>query len=797
MDSSSGPPIGSMISHYRILSHLGTGGMGAVYRARDERLDRDVALKVLLAESVDDVTARARLVREARMASSLNHPHIAHVYEVGEDGERLFIAMELVEGRTLRASIPAAGMHAETLLRQGAQIADALAYAHERGVIHRDLKSANIMIGPDGWVKVLDFGLAKRLPLKGKAEETQDINLTATGIVMGTPNYLPPEVLSGEPADARGDIWALGVVLYEMVSGKLPFSGGSLGGLWEAILNGAPSPLTRRVPVGIQALIGRCLAKDPGRRYRQGNEARAAIEALIGASASGGAGGVPRAVWVTGAGIAAVALAWAVALGTGVVRNPFPGRADRTRFESLAVLPLANLSGDPGQEYFADGMTEELITDLASIPSLKVISRTSVMRFKNAKESLRDIARSLGVEAIIEGSVQRAGDRVRITAQLIEVSRDRHLWARSFERDFRDVLALQSDVAREIAKEIQLQISPQATARLASRRPINPEAYELYLKGRFEWNRLTDESVRKGIEYFERALAIDPGDARYNSGLADAYVVLVQVMGSVPQREGMAKVKEYAGRALAADESVAEAHSSMAAALFFGDWNSVEAERHLLRAMELNPGYSTARLIYSAVLSAAGRIDEAIEQDRRAIEVDPWSLLINWNASGTFFNGHRYDEAVAAARRALEIEPGSVFVRSSMLRVYEQKGDYEAALDLLEKYLPKEDGGKAQAARMRQAYMARGPAGYWQTALHFRVSHAKSNPASPVAYAFLYTHVGDHARAIDYLERAFEEHVGDMLFIRVEPSFDPLRGDPRFQALVRRMDPHLLPARPS
>jgi len=796
MDLPGGLSIDSRISNYRILGHLGTGGMGAVYRARDERLDRDVALKVLLAESVDDVTARARLVREARLASSLNHPHIAHVYDVGDDGQRLFIAMELVEGRTLRASIPAGGMPAETLLRQGAQIADALAYAHERGVIHRDLKSANIMIGPDGWVKVLDFGLAKRLSEKGDAGETQDLNLTATGIVMGTPNYLPPEVLRGGPADARSDIWALGVVLYEMASGKLPFSGSALGELSQAILNGAPTPLSGRVPVGIQAVIGRCLAKDPSLRYRQANEVRAAIEALIGASAPRGAAGSRRAVWVTGAAIAAVVLAGAVAIGTGIVRNPFAG-TQRERFQSLAVLPLTNLSGDPEQEYFADGMTEELITDLASIPALKVISRTSVMRFKNSKASLRDIAHALGVEAIIEGSVQRAGDRVRITAQLIQASGDRHLWARSFERDFRDVLTLQSDVAREIAKEIQLQVSPQATARLASRRPINPEAYELYLKGRFEWNKLTDESVRKGIEYFERALAIDPGDARYSSGLADAYVVLVQVTGTVPQREGMRKVEEYARRALADDESGAEAHSSMAAALFFGEWNSVEAERHLLRAIELNPGYSTARLIYSAVLLAAGRIDEAIEQNRKAMELDPLSLILNWHASGTFFQGHRYDEALAAAGRALEIEPGSIFVRGSMLRVYEQKGDYEAALDLLEKYLPEEDGGKAQAARMRQAFAARGAAGYWQAALDFRLGHAKSNPAPPMLYTFLYTHVGDHARAIDYLERAYEERAGDLLFIRVEPSLDPLRGEPRFQALLQRMDPHLLPARPS
>jgi serine/threonine-protein kinase len=769
--------------------------MGTVYRATDERLNRDLALKVLLTETQCDLTARARLVREARMASSLNHPHIAHVYEVGEDGDHLFIAMELVEGRTLSASIPAGGLPPDTLLRQALQITDALAHAHERGVIHRDLKSTNIMLTPDGWVKVLDFGLAKRLLEEGAEGETRDLSLTASGVVLGTPNHLPPEILRGEQADARSDIWSLGVVLYEMASGKLPFGGGSFAELSQSILVGEPTPLSGRVPIGIQAVIGRCLAKDPNQRYRQGSEVRAAIEALIGASAPRGTRRASRLPWIPVALVAAGLLAAAIAIGTGTVRNPFVGGADRPRFSSLAVLPLANLSGDPAQEYFADGMTEELITDLASIQTLKVISRTSIMRFKGSKEPLREIARSLDVDAIVEGSVQRAGDRVRITAQLIEASSDRHLWAKSFERDFRDVLALQSEVAREIAKEIQLQISPQASAR--SQRPIHPEAYELYLKGRFEWSKLTEAGVRKSIEYFERALALDPGDARYCSGLADAYVILVQVLSVMPTPEGMAKVKEYARRALAADENSAEAHTSMAAALFFGDWDSREAERHLLRAIELNPSYSTAHLVYSAVLVTAGRIDEAVEQDRQAIARDPFSLIINWNAAGTLYLGRRYDEAMAQARHTMEVIPGSSLMESSMLRIHERRGEYEAALDLLEKSLPEKDGGKAQAARLRQAYVARGPAGYWQEVLNHTLGMAKTSPMPPIHMAFLYTHTGDYAKAIDYLERAYDEHSGDMLFVNVEPTFDPLRRDPRFQALMKRMEPRLLPAQRS
>jgi len=560
------------LSHYHIVSHLGAGGMGSVYRARDERLGRDVALKVLPSETMADPAARARLVHEARTASSLNHPHIAHVYDVGEDRDHVFIAMELVEGRQLRELIPPGGLSSGPVLQYGVQVADALAYAHEHGVIHRDLKSANIVITPEGRAKILDFGLAKRLATDVDETRTIDLTLTASGMVLGTPNYLPPEVLLGQKADARSDVWALGVVLYEMASGKLPFGGGSLTALAGAIAHEAPAPLSGRVPVGIQAVIARCLAKEPTQRYHNGGEVRAAIETLI-------AGKPPRArsaftgrMGLLAAGLVLLALGLAFAFSPGL-RGRMLGPGGGPRIRSLAVLPLANLSGDPAQEYFADGMTEELITDLAPMPSLKVISRSSIMRFKNSKEPLRSIARTLGVSAIVEGSVQRAGDRVRVTAQLIEASTDQHLWAKSYDRNFSDVLTLQNEVAMDIAAEIQLKLSENDKVRMAKQRPINPAAYEPYLLGRFEMYKLTEDGMRRGIAYFEKSLALDPGDPRYSSGLADAYVLLVQVAGVVPVREGMAKAKEYARRALAEDENSAEAHTSMAAALFFGDWN--------------------------------------------------------------------------------------------------------------------------------------------------------------------------------------------------------------------------------
>jgi TolB-like protein/Flp pilus assembly protein TadD len=476
-----------------------------------------------------------------------------------------------------------------------------------------------------------------------------------------------------------------------------------------------------------------------------------------------------------------------VGLNVGGLRRRLFGRIGTPRIESLAVLPLANLSGDPAQEYFADGMTEELITDLAPIPALKVISRTSVMRFKGSTLPLRDIARALDVDAVVEGSVLRAGDRVRITAQLVEASSDHHLWARSFERDFIDVLTLQSEVAREIAREIQIQVTPQMATRLARHGAVHPEAYDGYLKGRFEVSQVTDQGLRRGIAHFERAVELDPSDARYSAALADAYLVLVQLIGTMPQREGMEKVKTYARRALAADGNSAEAHTSMAAGLYFGDWNWPEAERHVRRALELNPGYTTAHLIHAVMLTTAGRIAEATAENARALELDPLSLICHWNAGTGLYAARRYDESLALARRAAELFPGSPLVHNALLGISEQLGDYPAALDLIERGLLEEDGGKAVAAELRRRYQAEGPPGYWRGLRHYFDAWPPERRRPLERLAAIHAHLGEVARAMDCLERAFAEHSGDMLFLGVDPAYDPLRSDPRFQALVRRV----------
>jgi TolB-like protein/Flp pilus assembly protein TadD/predicted Ser/Thr protein kinase len=783
------------ISHYRLISLLGAGGMGMVYRGHDARLGRDVALKVLSYDMMADETARARFIAEARTASSLNHPHIAHVYDVGEDRGHVFFAMELVEGRPLRELIQRGALPISTVCQYGAQIAGALAFAHERGVVHRDLKTANVMITPEGRAKVLDFGLAKRLQ-NARKDDTRDPGLTASGTILGTPNYLPPEVLLGGSADARSDIWALGVMLYEMASGKLPFDGASIAELAGAIVNESPNPLSARVPTGLQMVIARCLAKDPVSRYRSASEVEAALEAIdpsaIRRQASGG--GSRRTWLITAGALAAVAFAVTLALHTGDIQKRIAGgnregAGDHPHIGSLAVLPLANLSGDPSQEFFADGMTEELITSLAPIRSLKVISRTSVMRFKGSKKSLREIAGALDVDGIVEGSVLRAGDKVRITAQLIEAAKDRHLWAKSYEREVKDVLGLQSEVAQDIANEIQLQLSPQEAARMTQRKTVNPEAYELYLHGRFEWSKVSPDGVQKAIEYYQKALALDPTDARYSSGLADAYLLQTQVIGTMPQREGMAKVKEYARRALAADDASAEAHTSIAVAILFADWNWSEAERHVRHAIQLTPGYSTAHLVYSVLLATSGRLNEAIEQDSIATSLDPLSLIVNWNASASLFYARRYDEAIAQAKRAVELDPTSPLAEGSLARIYEAVGNYQASLDILDNYLPESMGGKAVVARLRQGYATGGVAGYWRTMLALHNEGGEASKGDAIHSAMIYAKLGDRERALAYVERAFAQHSGDMIFLNVEPAFDSIREDPRFHAIMRRVSP--------
>jgi len=677
--------LGQQLGHYRILEKIGAGGMGEVYRAHDEQLDRDVALKVLPAHTLTDEIARARLLREARAAAALNHPHICTIHEVGEAGGQAYIAMELVEGKPLSALVPGQGLPVETVLRFGSQIADALAHAHERRIVHRDLKSANVVITPEGRAKVLDFGLAKRISGEELAEVTtrSQASLTQAGALIGTVPYMAPEQLCGQPADARSDVWALGVMLYEMVAGARPFQGQTSFELSSAILNQVPPPLSPAVPTQLGAVIERCLAKEPGQRYQQGSEVRAALEAVQSGAAlpawPAWKYALSRRRWL--ALVAALATVFAVlaALNFERLRTRLTGGAPR--IQSLAVLPLENLSGDKEQDYFADGMTEELITNLAKISALKVISRTSMMQYKGTKKPLPQIAKELNVDALIEGSVLREGGQVRITAQLIQASTDQHLWAESYQRDLRGVLALQGEIAGVIAEKVRAVVTPTERARLGSARPVNPETHEAYLKAMFYLYKKTPEGFAKGLALLQQAIEKDPTDPLPYAGLALAYPIIYHGPGgTIPPREGFPRARAAALKALELDESSAQAHLALAAIKFYFDWDWTGAEKEFRRALELNPNLPEAHAHYGWYLHVFGRFEEGLAEGKRAVELDPLTSVYTAWVGWMYLNAHQDDKAIAEARKALELDPNSPDALFVLGIAYAQKGMFEQGI---------------------------------------------------------------------------------------------------------------------
>jgi len=795
---------------YQIEGPLGAGGMGVIYRAHDPSLDRHVALKFLTDDSAKDETARLRLLREARTAATLNHPNILTIHEVGEAEGRLYIAMELVQGESLQRRIHAGGMPPATVIDYGIQIADALAHAHARGVVHRDLKSANVMVTPDGRVKVLDFGIARRDDgglavgaepaatsppgnlFAGVAGPPSGPTLTADGVVLGTPQYLPPEVIQGRTADARSDLWSFGVLLYEMASGRLPFTGGSVQDLALAITHSEPAPLPATISQGLRSVIQRCLAKDPGRRYQHATEVRAALEAVR----DSGAATVPARLGVHPAKRTALQVIWslgsliAIAAALFAVFRGAPG-GGRTagNIRSLAVLPMANLSGDPAQDYFADGMTEELITRLASIDSLKVISRTSVMQYRGSSKSIPEIARELGVDGIVEGSVARAGDRVKITAQLIDAARDQHLWAESYDRNVMDVLALQSEVAQDIAARVRLNLTSAQRARMAGQRIRNPQAYESYLQGRAAWKQASAASMREAIRHFERAIALDSLDARSYAGMADAHLIMTQVLGVISFAEGLPLVRKYAEMALALDPNLAEANTSKAIAQIWVDRDWAGAEASLLRAQELNPGYAPAHVVHATLLNILGRLDESIARNRHAVEIDPNSTIARYALAWQLLSAKRYDEALRETAAILRMEPSHVAVYTVICRLHELRGEYDRAVEM-SAHDPGWVGTPPPTEALRRALAASGPRGYWQAYIGATLRSPGARRAlSWMAYAEL--QLGNRDESIRWLWEATKVHEGDLLFLRRSPLWEGLHGDARFDSILvaNRLEP--------
>jgi eukaryotic-like serine/threonine-protein kinase len=792
--------IGQAISHYTILEKLGEGGMGVVYRAHDQTLHRDVALKFLTVNEIDDPMGRVNILQEARTISALNHPNICTIYEVGEADGRPYLAMEYIEGHTLSQEITSMGMAADVVIRYGMQLADALAHAHERGIVHRDLKAGNVIVTPSGRLKVLDFGLSKRLEQKVSEDTTQfDRSWNEQHSITGTLPYIAPELLKGQEADARSDIWALGVLLYEMAAGKRPFRGGTAYELSAVILRENPPPITPALPPVLQSVIDKCLDKDRGQRYHSGGEVRAALEAAATASRSERipiaalavhetelrSKRIQKQLWYRVITFAAVVVAIAAVLWT-VGRPHKAPAAPPGAIQSVAVLPLDNLSGDPGQDYFSDGMTDALITELSHIRKLRVISRTSVMQYKRTQKPVSEIARDLSVDAVVEGSVVRANGRVRISAKLIQTSVEQTLWGDSYERDFTDVLALQGDVATAIARGIQVELSAPELSQLASRRTVVPEAYELFLKGRFEAEKRTPQSITNSAELFKSAIAKDPTYAAAYAGLA-ASLLNLSTYQIRPAVEVMPPAKEAARKALELDEGLAEAHAALAAIRFYHlEWDGVESE--FQRAIALDPGYATAMHWYALSLAAMGRHEESITEIKLAREIDPRSLIINANTGWCYYLAGDMDRAIEEEKNTLKLGPGFIVVHGYLGQAYLEKKVYDQAIEEFRQTVSLAPGDMSRKADLGNAYARAGKNEQAQEILQEFLHAPQGKYISSYDWAMLYAGMGKKQETLSWLEKAYEERNGRIANLAVHPQFAFLHGEPRFESLLAHMN---------
>jgi eukaryotic-like serine/threonine-protein kinase len=790
--------IGQAISHYSITEKLGEGGMGVVYRAHDLTLHRDVALKFLSGAAIDDPMARVNILTEARTISALNHPNICTIYEVSEAEGKPYLAMEFIEGRTLSMELTSGGMATDVVVRYGMQLADALAHAHERGIVHRDLKAANVIVTPSGRLKVLDFGLSRRVTEPKANEETTEFDKSwnEQHAITGTLPYIAPEILRGQQADPRSDIWALGVLLYEMASGKRPFRGGTAYELSAAILRETPPLITPPVQPVLQSVIDKCLDKDPGQRYRSGGEVRAALEAAATASRSERipvaalavdetalrAARAQRRLWY-GAGAFVVTVALVAALAWRANKARVPAGLTMGAIQSLAVLPLENLSGDPAQDYFSDGMTDEIITNLAHINALRVISRTSTMHYKGTKKTLPEIAGELHVDAVVEGSVLRDGNHLRVTAQLIQAPTDTHIWAQSYQRDISDVLAVQDEVARAIAAEIRVKLTPDEEVRLTKVHTTNFAAHDAYLRGRYHLRQGTEDQMREAKANFEEAINRDPNYPPAYAGLADYYWLTNELSPKV----AMPKAKEYVQRALALDENLADAHSTLGSIKLYGDWDWPGAEREFKRTIELSPSDDDGHRAYALFLSEMGRHEQALTEIRTAQELDPLSDITSLAVGWTLYYARQYDRAIEQCSKVLDLDPKSLSARDCLGSSYLATGAYDEAVASYQALAVASGNDPLRLASLGCAYALSGKRAEAQNVVAQIDAASKNHYVPPYLLGMVHAALGEKDKAFVWLEKAYDEHDSYLVRLKAAPSMDSLRSDPRFGSLLQRM----------
>jgi eukaryotic-like serine/threonine-protein kinase len=805
--------IGRQIGPYSIREQLGSGGMGEVYLAQDVRLGRKVALKLLDPHLVGDTKTRARFFREARLASSLDHPNICTVHEVGEIEGRPFMAMQFVLGQTLRRVIGGRPLALDALLSIGLQVADALAAAHARGIIHRDIKPANIIVTAQGQVKVLDFGLAKLLE---REEDEATTHLTMTGAIMGTPACMSPEQARGERVDHRTDIFSFGVVLYESATGRIPFQGRSRADLISALLNQPHVPaakLNHKIPPRFSDVIDRALQKEPAQRYQSMSEMIQDLRQVV--AEAGGLdhlfksstiplgviphvplrrrtlfGQIPRRAAMA---LLVVVAAVLVGLSFSVYQSwsrkkpsSVQGAVPQPPVKSIAVLPFKPLVVADRDEALELGMADTLINKLSSMQAVAVRPITAVRKYANVEQDALAAGREQKVDMVLDGGIQKAAGKIRVTLRLLQVADGCQLWTDSFDEKFTDIFHLQDRVSEKVVGLLAIRLTGAEQALLTKRHTQDPEAYELYLKGRYQLNRLTDDGFRKGRDYFQQAIARDQKYALAYTGLAIAYNMLGGFNALAP-KEAYPKARDAATKALELDDTLVEAHAALGEVKLSYDWDFVGAERQLRRALEINPSNSNAHKVNGLYLVSMARFDDALAEMKRAQELDPLSLELTIAIADVFYFERQYDQAIAQYQKALDIDLNSGLSYWAMGRTLTAKGKYNEAIPLLQKSIPLSGDSPDEPAELARTYALAGSRNEALAILNQLERLSERKHISPSVIAAIYGALGDKDQAFAWLNKAVAERDFILVLLKVEPMFDPLRDDPRFTALVKRV----------
>ena len=811
--------------------------MGEVYLAHDPRLGRSVALKVLPAELAADPRRMRRFVQEAKTTSSLNHPNLLTIYEISQEDSVNFIATEFIDGQTLRQYMEGKPLKLGEILRITIQVAEALAAAHEHGVVHRDIKPENIMLRRrDKIVKVLDFGLAKVKEEPAEARISDPDGLTKTmfrtepSVIIGTIRYMSPEQARGLPIDARTDVWSLGVVLYELVTGSPPFEGPTTTDQLVSILEREPVPINEfvpSIPIELQRIVKKALAKDREKRYHSIKDLSVDLESLrwdlevsaelerTNSTASGVRSGsipsthltnenntrtrtlsreaIPADPVVPGVRWRSKALAFgavALVLLLGALAYFYYLRTPNPKIDSIAVLPFVNVSNDPETEYLSDGITESITNSISQLPNLAVIARSSVFRYKGRDVDPQTVGRELGVRAILTGRITQRGDNLIISAELVDVTNNHRVWGDQYDRKLTDIIAVQSELSREISGQLRLTLTGDEQKRVTRHYTENTAAYQSYLKGRYYWNKRTGEDIKKSIQYFEQAIAEDPSYALAYAGLADCYLVIPNYT-NIPSQEAYLKAKQSALKALELDESLAEAHASLGGIKVDYEWDFPGAESELKRAIELNPNYATAHHWYAQYLSEMGRHQEAINEIKRAQELDPFSLIINSIVGDTYIKARQYDQAIEQLHKTVEMDKNFVRSHRYLANAYQEKGMFAEAITELQTAatLSGENPEKAtkRAEDLRAALAAAGANGYWEKQLQFMLEDAGSQNISAYGVASLYARLKKNEDVFKWLEKAYAQRDPYLVYLKIDPPFDSIRSDQRIMDLMRRI----------